>query len=348
MTAPWLVTGATGFLGRHLLHAIEQDPTPRRAIALVRDRAQWDALEWTRPLATTVPLEGGLLAPPDPDEPAWWSSPELEGLAGIFHLAALVRHGRRDADAVHRANVEGTLAMVRLAARKRCRLVFVSTSGTVGCFREPGGTADEESPFCEELVGGWPYYASKIRAERESRALAARLGVELVILRPPVLLGPDDHRHRSTAHVGRFLQGKVPFVIEGGMHFADVRDVAAALPRAMTIPRPRPVYHLPGTVCSIRDFYRAVAAESGARPPRMTIPFRPAWWLARLSARLGLGLLPEPVLIEMASRHWSMTSRYAEAELGYRSRPGRDTLADTVRWLRADSRGSAPVESGDT
>src|SRR5207244_3482294 len=108
-----------------------------------------------------------------------------------------------------------------------------STSGAVGCFVRPGQSADEDAPYCERECAGWPYYRSKIEAERKARELARELGVELVIVRPPVLLGPEDHRLRSSAHLLRLLQGKLPFVIRGGMHFADVRDVAAAMVRVM-------------------------------------------------------------------------------------------------------------------
>ena len=146
--------------------------------------------------------------------------------------------------------------MVRVAARYRCRMVFVSTSGTVACFREPEPSADEDSAYCEAEVAGWPYYDSKVKAEKEARKLAAELGVELVIVRPPVLLGPGDHRFRSSAHVSRFLDGKLPFLIRGGMHFADVRDAARALVRVMEREQVRPVYHLPGTICTIEEFYR--------------------------------------------------------------------------------------------
>ena len=68
--------------------------------------------------------------------------------------------------------------MVRLAARHRCRLVLVSTSGTVGCFRHPDATADEEAPYCEREVARWPYYNSKIQAEQTARKLADELGVQ--------------------------------------------------------------------------------------------------------------------------------------------------------------------------
>jgi nucleoside-diphosphate-sugar epimerase len=324
----WLVTGASGFLGRHLLQTIGSSPTPRRTIALVRSLEEWRRMEWTAALERVEPLQGSVT-----DLSGWVRSPVLDGLAGIFHLAALVRHGREDVEEVFRTNVLGTTAMLRLAASRRCRMVFVSTSGTVGCFKRPGGSADEDAPYCDTLVQSWPYYHSKIMAEQEARRLAVELGADLVIVRPPVLLGPGDHRFRSTAHLIRFLRGRQPFVIRGGMHFVDVRDAAAALVRAMERPAARPVYHLPGTVCTIQEFFALAASVSSRPAPRLVLPFRLAWWLATLARPLHL--LPEPAAIEMASHHWAMQSRYAGEELGYASRPGRETMAETVAWLRA-------------
>jgi nucleoside-diphosphate-sugar epimerase len=118
------------------------------------------------------------------------------------------------------------------------------------------------------------------------------------------------------------------------MHFADVRDAAAALIRMMRLPTPRPVYHLPGIQCSIEEFYRQIAELAGVRPPRGTIPYRLAWSAAMISSKLHLHLLPEPTLVEMAAHFWGLGSRYAESELGYRTRPGAETLRDTIHWLR--------------
>lgn len=324
--SPWLVTGATGFLGRHVLERLGRENRDLPVLALVRDPDEWRRLEWTSALGQVTPVRGDV-TDPEMATPA---------LAGILHLAAYVCHRPAEAERVRQINVNGTLTMVRLAGRLRCRMIFVSTSGTVGCFREPDRTAYEDAPFCEALVRRWPYYRSKIEAERKGRALADQLRVELVIVRPPILLGPGDHRHRSTAHVKRLMDGRVPFVIHGGMHFADVRDVAATLIRMMRLPTPRPVYHLPGTQCSIEAFYQNVARLAGVRPPRRTIPYRLAWIAARVSSKLHLHALPEPTLVEMAAHFWGLGTRYAESELGYRSRPETETLRDTIQWLRAN------------
>jgi dihydroflavonol-4-reductase len=305
-----LVTGASGFLGLHLLRQMEADS------------AQW----------TAVPAPGRL-----DDAGEWAGKLEHAGISGIVHLAAIVRHTRADAEEVFRINVDGTVAMVRLAARLRCRLVFLSTCGTVGCFSTGAEQADEDAPYCERRVARWPYYASKIAAERAASALADELGVELVMLRPPVMLGPEDHRGRSTTTVKRVLDGRVPVLFDGGMHFVDVRDVASAILAALRIDRPRRVYHLVGAESSFPDYFRRVAGLAGVSLNAPTVPAAALRMASRINARLGrfgTSILPDPVLAEMATSYWGLKSTFAESELGYASRAGDVTLRDTIAWLR--------------
>lgn len=332
----YLVTGASGFLGRHLLQALQADARPRRALALVRDPQAFARAEWARKLDRVEVLAGSPLEPE-----GWRGDPRLETVCGVFHLAALVRHSRWRAEEVETSIVEGSRRVLELAAERGWRAVLVSTSGTVGCFRTAGESADEDSAPCEEAIRRWPYYRAKLRAEREARELADRLGLELVIARPPVLLGPGDHRFRSTGMLLRYLEGRLPFLIHGGVAFADVRDAARALVRAMEIASPRPVYHLPGTASSVRELFELAEGVCGVPAPRWLLPYRPAWWLARATERLGVWLrgepftwLPDPVVVEMASRWWGLRSLHAGRDLGYASRDPRETLADTLAWLR--------------
>jgi nucleoside-diphosphate-sugar epimerase len=326
-----LITGATGYLARHILDQLAARPG-HSTIALVRDRKAWHDLAH-RPTSTEA-LVGAVEA--DPAPLATVLAPR--GVTAILHLAGVVRHTRIGTDDMLRTNVEGTQQMVRLAARLGARLVLASTSGAVGCYRHPDILADEDAPYAHDTAGRWPYYASKIAAEQAARALADKLGVTLSIVRPPMLLGPGDHRFRSTGHVSRALLGQLPMLAAGGVAVADVRDVAGAFVTIAGLVRPRPVYHTPGTNTSIAGFYRLVTELSGARPPAL-VPGAPLRLAAKLSQDLARAVgrprswLPDPVHIEMSEHFWGLRSLHAD-ELGYRPRPLRQTLVDTIAWLR--------------
>ena len=141
MDGPILVSGASGFLGRHLLETNREGGEGTPALALVRDTEAWQQEGWTGALEEVECIEGSVT------EPKLWSDEErLKGLKGIFHLAAVVKHSRWQSGDVYETNVEGTLNMVRLAAAEGCRLVFLSTSGTVGCFHSPRNTQTSTPP----------------------------------------------------------------------------------------------------------------------------------------------------------------------------------------------------------
>lgn len=328
-----LITGATGFLGRHILQQLAHEET---VYVLLRNAKDWQHYAWTAEFTNVRVIEASLL-----------NVAEMQArlgdvqLTGIYHLAALVHHNQRHTQQMRDVNITGTLNMVRLSHIYGCRMLFVSTSGTVGCFRSLRASADEHAPFCSQEVVRWPYYASKIDAEKQAQALAQELGVQMIIVRPPVMLGPGDHRFRSTSLIIRFLRGKLPFLLRGGFHFVDIRDAAKAMVTAMQLPEPRPVYHLPGTSYSVDDFFSQLESVSGKARPRFHLPHRVARAIAAADEKIGtkikgepLGLFPDPVVIEMGSRYWGLHSLYAEQELGFKSRRAEETLRDTVNWLR--------------
>jgi nucleoside-diphosphate-sugar epimerase len=340
MQARVLVTGATGFVGRHLLAALRAQGT--KAAILVRDAAAWHQVDWRAEAGEVTVIQGSPMVPA-----TWIGAPALQKVRTIIHAAALVRHTREAPEEMLALNVRGTLEMVRAAQRLHARVVFVSSSGTVGCSRSPNEQPDERASYAQAVVGRWPYYASKIQAEREARQLAEQLGVPFVIVRAPVLLGPKDHRHRSTGHVARVLERRLPFIPRGGMHFTDVRDATAAMARLSELERPQPVYHLPGSTSTLADFFAQVSQIAG-----VPIPTRqPPNWVVAGAAALGRvagarrgSWLPDPVVLEMSTCFWGLRSLWSHAELGYAPRPGPETLADTVAWLRAPHPAEAVAE----
>ena len=80
-----LVTGATGYLGRHLLRALRSNGVARAA--LVRDASGWDAQPWAREAGDVTVVEGSPL-----DTERWRDRPELRGVRTIVHSAGIVSH----------------------------------------------------------------------------------------------------------------------------------------------------------------------------------------------------------------------------------------------------------------
>lgn len=113
----------------------------------------------------------------------------LDGVDAIVHTAARV-HGPLGAgseDACRRVNVDGTLALARQAAAAGVRrFVFLSSIKVNGEFTQPGQpfTADDDPAPSDA------YASSKADAEAGLFALAGRTGMEVTVIRPPLVYGP--------------------------------------------------------------------------------------------------------------------------------------------------------------
>jgi dihydroflavonol-4-reductase len=339
---PTLVTGATGFLGAHVVAALVQ--RGREVVALVRDPSS----KLARDLAKQP---GVVLATGDVLDQA---SVEVaaKGCSAVLHCAGKVSRASADASMMTRVNVEGVGNV--LAACERAgvrRVVLASTSGTIGVSTDPNAVADESSPTPLELINKWPYYRSKYYAERT--ALEFNGCFELVMINPALLLGPGDIHGSSTEDVRRALETQMPVVPSGGMAFVDARDAAEGMVLALDKGRDRQRYLLVACNCPISTFYSRVARVAGldgapvfSLPDHVLVKRATRWLVRRAHEVLGQDdALPDAVSIEMAQHYWYVDSTLAENELGWRARDPMITLADTVADLRA--RGVVMMRSPD-
>jgi len=170
-----LVTGASGFIGSHLLPALLARGWQVRGA--VRSTERLDRLP--------APAEGVVVGELGPQTD--WSQ-AVPGMEMVVHLAARV-HVMHDADplAYSRANVDGSrrLAAAAAAAGVR-RLVFVSSVKAMGEADRTARPWREEDPCAPQDE----YGRSKLAAERAIAEAACRTGMETVVLRPPVVYGP--------------------------------------------------------------------------------------------------------------------------------------------------------------
>jgi dihydroflavonol-4-reductase len=330
-----LVTGATGFLGAHVVSALVE--RGREVVALVRDPeaklAQKLAAQPKVQLATGDVLDGASV------------EAAAAGCGAVLHCAGKVSRVSADASLMTRVNVEGVETVLSACVRAGVRrAVLASTSGTIGVSTNPNAIADETTTAPLELINKWPYYRSKYYAEQIALEFAEpkRGGLEIVIVNPALLLGPGDMHGSSTEDVRRALEHHMPLVPAGGYTFVDARDAAEGMVLALEKGRNRQRYLLVSCNCPISTFYSRVARVAGLDGTVFSLPDhdvvkRATRWLVRRAHEV-LGqddALPDAVSIEMAQHYWYVDSTLAENELGWHARDPMITLADTVADLRA-------------
>lgn len=319
-----LVTGGTGFLGRWLVDLLQARDEPVRVLTRSYDPELDDA---------GVELVEGSIT--DDDDVAR----ALDGVAKIYHLAGRVERDRSKAHEMYALHVDGTRRLLRGAADAGVeKVVVASTSGTIGVGEHPDFVAHDDAPYAEQVVRNWPYYLSKIYAEKTCDALAEETGLAVVQMRPTLLLGPGDRRQSSTGDVVLFMQGRVPAIPSGGLSFVDVRDAASAFVAAMDDAPAGSKYLLGAANMTLEHFFDELSRLTGVDAPSARLPRSVAVAGARLlsgTMRLfGQESDLDPVSVEMADHYWYIDWSRARRELGFAPRDPIATLRDTVRWVR--------------
>ena len=264
-----LVTGANGFLGRHVVAALLARGVEVRA--LVRPAARVDALGWP----SSVDVFRADLR----------SSRDLGGaFAGVdvaLHLAAVVSGGE---DAQFAGTVAGTERLLEAMAASACRRLVLCSTFSVYDFSSARGVLDEDSPLHKtpDVYARDGYTISKWWQERVTRRFAQEHGFDLTVLRPGFIWGRD---HGYLAALGQQF-GRHHLVI-GPMtrmpmthveNCADVFALAATDPRASG--QTLNVVDGPGE--RIWTYLSDYMRGSGERGLRVPVPY----WLAISAVRL--------------------------------------------------------------
>lgn len=296
------LTGATGFVGSHVLRELLAAGYAVRAL--------------TRSSPTSHPeltwITGDLR-----DVGAF--ARELGGCRYLIHCAALYSFAPRDRREIARVNVDGTaslLAAAHIAGVERA--VLTSSSATEG-HAESG------------------YHRSKL--EQERAAFASR--VPVVALLPTAPVGPGDRKPTPTGKlVVDFMQGKIVAKApgRGGMNLVAVEDVARAHVAALEGGKPGERYIIGGEDLSMDEIWQMLAEITGRAMPRWRAPYALALSAAyadELRCRL-TGATPDVPIegVRLSRERMYADSSKAREDLGYVATPVRDALVRAVDWFR--------------
>ena len=315
------LTGGTGFVGANLARALIADGWSVRALA--------------RPGSDRRNLVDLPLEIVDGDLGDAGLARALDGADAVFHVAAHYSLYRADRDALLRSNVDGTrnvLAAARTAGVPRT--VYTSSVAAIGV--RHGAPADEthQSPP-DELIGA--YKRSKYLAEREA-VRAAEAGQDVVIVNPTTPIGPWDRKPTPTGEIFvRFLNGKMWAMVETGLNFVDVRDVAAGHLLAYDKGRSGERYILGGENLALKSLLQRVGAIVGRPAPSVAVPLwlplAVAWTEENVLARFGR----EPTVpidgVKMSGESMYYDTSKAIRELGYAPKAIDDAIHAAIHWF---------------
>lgn len=318
-----LVTGATGFVGSHVVKKL------LKAGHLVRIlRREKSPIKMIEGLAVETAI-GDVT-----DRESVLSA--VQGCDVVFHVAGFVSFWRGNNEIQRRINVDGTRNVVEAClSHKVKRLIHTSSIAAIG-FAPEGRLGDETLEY-----NWWPYRINycdtKHLAEEEVR-VGLKKGLDAVIVNPSVIFGPGDLNLNAGAMVFQIARGNLPFYFKGGCCVCDVEDVAEGHLLALEKGKTGEHYILGGDNYTWRDLFILIAEIAGVPPPKREIPT----WVLSLAGQ-GYGLVSrfkkkEPVITPESIRVSSVpayyTSEKAIRELDYKTSPFRETVQKTYEWYR--------------
>jgi nucleoside-diphosphate-sugar epimerase len=328
-----LVTGATGFVGRHLIRRL----AGHDVCVLARNPDRAHSI-----LGPDVSVLTGDLRDQESVERACVNA-EL-----IYHLGAARDHWGRPYRWYHETNVTGTQNLLSAAARAGTgKIVYCSTVGVYG-FDLQYLPVDEQHPYGERLS----YYA---RSKRQAEEIARASGLPVVTVQPGWIYGPEDETGGVTRMLQRLKAGRFAFIGPGRnrIHLVYIDDVVDGLLAAGRSEHHGESFLLLGPqVESFQDTVNAMGEALQAPAPGKHVPY----WAGRVSAygMEGLWLLKNrllgpdrfgdrPVLTRdtldgVTTDYFYDTSKAAKL-LGHQPKVDlRKGLARTIEWMTASGR----------
>jgi dihydroflavonol-4-reductase len=316
------ITGATGFVGTHVVQLAEAQGAELRLLA--------------RAASNTARLpKGADVVVGDLREPERFAA-ALKGCDALIHVAADYRLWVPDPAEMYKANVEGTRSLLRLAREAGVRrVVYTSSVATMGFHGD--AVVDEGTPVGEaDMIGH--YKRSKWMAEQVALE-AGRAGQDVIVLNPTTPIGALDTKPTPTGRiVVDFLNGNFPAYVDTGLNLVDVEEIARMHLVALERGRVGERYILGGENLTLKQILDRLGKISGLKSPTMKVPHAVAMAFACFDETVTgkwRGKEPRATVeaVRMGQKMMFASSAKAEQELGLRVGSVESALRSACAWF---------------
>jgi len=320
---PTLITGATGFIGSHLLqHLVERGESVRCLVRKQSDTRHMDTYDVEKVYGDITDLQSLQRA--------------VNGCKRVYHLAALYAIWLPNSDRMYQINEEGTRNILSACRDSGVeKIVYCSSTAALGAH---GKTPADESAQFNLFPTRDHYYISKFRAEQIALQFA-RDGLPVVIVNPSVPIGAQDRSPTpSGALIVNILKGKLPAYVDGGINILDVIDCAQGMIQAMAVGTVGETYILGNQNVSVKEFFDLIVRVAGrGKSPVIRLPK----WVAVSSGYAYQTLAWFTRKTPLTSASWARVGSHyswwncqkAITQLGLGQRPIQESIAVAVNWF---------------
>ena len=325
MEKKYLVTGANGHLGSTIINLLLKEKKKVRAFVLENDVLHLDK---------KVEIIRGNITDKKSIYPLFKDLENKEVI--VIHCAGIVTIASKFDQKVYDVNVVGTKNIADVALEYKVKK-FIHVSSVHAILEEKNKTIKEVDKFYPDKVEG--LYA-KTKAEASNYILdMSKKGLNAIVVHPSGIIGPGNYGkgHLSQVIID-YLNNRLTAIVKGGYDFVDVRDVADGILKAIEKGRVGECYILSNRYFEIKEIINLLHEVTNHKPIKTILPN----WFAKLTApiaELYYKILKQPPLYTSYSIYTLSTNSHfshekATKELDYNPRDMKETLKDTVDWLK--------------
>jgi dihydroflavonol-4-reductase len=265
-----LVTGGTGLLGAHLIHALHKQSITPRALyrshipAGVKDKAEWVQAD----ILDTSALEEA-----------------FKGVTQVYHVAGHVSFIASEKENLHKINVTGTANIVNAALDAGIqKLIHVSSVAALGRIRQ-SKPIDETMSWTPETSNS-EYGKSKYLGEMEVwRGIGE--GLNAAIINPTIIIGEHGDWNKGSMSIFKNVHNGFPWYAMGSTGFVDANDIAEIMIQLMNSDINSQKFVVSNVNATYKDFMYMIAKAFNKKPPqKMVTPFLAAivWRLEKIKS----------------------------------------------------------------
>jgi len=331
MGKTYIVAGGTGFVGNNVVKELLLSGAAVRTLVRSKEKAD-KALK-----GLNVELFFGDVRDKDTVEKLF------EGLEGqeitFIHTASVVLIGGKSKQykVMDDVNYNGTKNIIDTCLKHKVRLLYVSS---VHAITEPPHrqlTTEIENFDPKTVVG--KYAKSKSKASALVMDAIKNRGLNAVLVHPAGITGPNDYSDTHlTQMVIDYMENRIPAAVNGGYDFVDVRDVAGGIIKAADKGKAGDCFLLSNRYYTVQEMLSILHEVTGGKKIKLKLPM----WLAYFSIPFlsvffklsGKRPLYTGYSLYTLKSNSNFSHEKATRELGYTPRSLRDSLTDTVAFIR--------------